>query len=149
MDVRIERLPAMRVASARAVGPAPEMEAWARLRAWAEPAGLLSEPAGHPVFGFNNPNPSPEKAEYGYEFWIGIDPDTVCPAGIDVQEFAGGRYAVATCGLTEVPEKWKQLWEWVKRSEYRWRDTHELEGIRNPLGVESALVLDLYLPIED
>jgi len=40
MNVRIEKLESMRVASVRAVGEHPEPEAWEKLKAWAEPKGI-------------------------------------------------------------------------------------------------------------
>jgi DNA gyrase inhibitor GyrI len=61
INVRIEKLEPMRVASVRVVSEHPEAEAWERLKAWAEPQGLLQNPQQHPVFGFNNPNPSPAR----------------------------------------------------------------------------------------
>jgi Methyltransferase domain len=36
------------------------------------PRGLLKDPEQHPVFGFNNPNPSPDRKQYGYEFWMRV-----------------------------------------------------------------------------
>ncbi len=75
LDVRIVELKPMRVASARVVSESPENDAWKILCAWAEPIGLLDDAENHPVFGFNNPQPSPGKKEYGYEFWIQIGPE--------------------------------------------------------------------------
>ena len=82
LDVRIERLDPMRVAAVRAVGAAPESVAWQKMRAWAEPMGLLDDMEKHPVFGFNNPNPSPGQKEYGYEF-IGLW-DTYEKDGVEI-----------------------------------------------------------------
>ena len=66
-----------------------------------------------------------------------------------MKEFSGGLYAVTTCtNLTKVAETWKQLWNWVQSSQYRWRKTHELEKPRDPRAAAKDLVLDLYLPIE-
>ena len=149
--VRIARLGPMTVASSRAFGESPERPAWEQLRAWAEPKGLLNDLAQHPVFGFNNPNPSPERKGYGYEFWISVDPSEKPEGDIEIKQFPGGRYAVTSCRLSgepNVPETWKLLWEWVRSSGYRWRQTHELEKCNNPLTPERDIELDLYLPIE-
>ena len=153
-DVRVERLEPMRVASVRAVSEIPEPDAWETMRAWAEPAGLLDDLAAHPVFGFNNPNPSSGRAEYGYEFWIRVDLETQAEGGIEVKDFGGGSFAVTTCKIKGDPqgsvfEVWQKLFEWVKSSEYEWRRTHELEKVVNPQASEGELVLDLYLPIEE
>ncbi len=153
LDVRIERLPPMRVAWVRAVGRSPEQDAWRLLSSWAKPAGLLDDPEAHPVFGFNNPGPSAGEQEYGYEFWIAVDTEAQPPAGGGLKDFAGGVYAVTTCRLTGAPsvlEHWRALLRWVHASEHTWRrTTHELERIRNPLAAEPEVVLDLYLPVGD
>ncbi len=153
LDVRIERLPPMRVAWVRAVGRRPELDAWQQLGGWAKPAGLLDDPDAHPVFGFNNPGPSAGETEYGYELWVAVDTGTKPPPGVGLREFAGGTYAVASCRLTGAPgvlETWRALLRWVHGSEHTWRrGTHELERVRNPLAAPAEMMLDLYLPIEE
>jgi hypothetical protein len=67
LEVRIVKLPPMRVAYVRAISETPEREAWEKMRAWAEPKGMFEKREEHPVFGFNNPSPIPESKEYGYE----------------------------------------------------------------------------------
>ncbi len=108
---------------------------------------------GPPVFVFNNPSPSPDRKEYGYEFWIAIDHDIEPEGDIEVKDFAGGLYAVTICKLHGDPngnvlEVWMRLLEWVKSSKYEWRKTHELEKAHDPLVSREDLVLVLYLPIE-
>ncbi len=152
IDVRLVRLEPMRVASVRAVGETPERDAWEALCAWAGPRGLLNDPRAHPVFGFNNPNPSPGRKEYGYELWIRIEPDTPAEGGIEAKDFPGGLYAVTSCrllGEMTVPEVWKKLWEWAEAGSHKWRRTHELEQARNPEAAEDEMILDLYLPVEE
>lgn len=144
----------MRVASVRAISKTPESDAWEKVRAWAKPKGLLNNIDKHPVFGFNNPNPSPDREEYGYEFWISVGPDIEPEGEIEVKEFPGGLYAVTTCKLHgdplgSIPEIWMKLWEWCKSNECRWRATHELEKPQDPLASEEDLILDLFLPIEE
>ncbi len=154
LEVHIVKLDPMRVASVRAISATPERDTWEKMRAWAEPKGLLNDFEKHPIFGFNNPNPSPDRKEYGYEFWIRIDPDTEREGEIEVKNFPGGLYAVTTCKLLgdpkgNVPDVWMKLWEWVQASQYEWRKTHELEKQHDPNAREENLVLDLYLPIEE
>lgn len=144
----------MRIASVCVVGESPESSAWEKLRAWAEPQGLLNDYTQHPVFGFNNPSPTPDRKEYGYEFWIRVDPDAKPAGDIKILDFPGGLYAVVTCKLLgdplgSVPEVWQKLWQWVKSGKYQWRKTHELEKPHNPLASIEDLVLDLYLPIQE
>lgn len=152
LEVHIERLEPMRVASIRVVSDTPERDAWRKMREWAEPLGLLEDTKKNPVFGFNNPSPSPGRREYGYEFWIRIGPDIEPEGEIKVKNFPGGLYAVTKCALLGDPnilETWKLLWEWVLTSKYNLRKTHELERPQNPLYPEEDLILDLYLPIEE
>jgi len=152
--VYIARLDQMRVACVRVISENPERDAWEKMRRWAEPKGLLDDTERHPVFGFNNPNPAAEGKEYGYEFWISVDPDVEPEGGIEVKDFAGGLYAVTTCKLHGDPsgnvvDIWKKLWDWVQSSKYRRRRTHEMEKLHNPKAPEKDLILDLYLPIEE
>jgi DNA gyrase inhibitor GyrI len=155
VDVRIERLEPMRVASVCCFSKTPELDAWAKLSAWADTMGLLVDLDRHPIFGFNNPNLSPMGGKYGYELWIRVDQDTAeSERGVELKDFGGGLYAVTTCRLYDdpsgtMPEVWRRLWDWVEASEYEWRPTHELEKARNPRAPEDEFLLDLYLPIED
>jgi DNA gyrase inhibitor GyrI len=153
LEVRIVKLEPMRVASVRCISDMPERDAWEKLLPWAEAKGVLGDPVRHPVYGFNNPSPSPGNKKYGYEFWIVVDPDARSEGEIEVKDVPGGLYAVTRCRLIgdprgSVPEVWKELLEWVQASKYRWRKVHELEKLQNPLADEKNIVLDLYLPIE-
>ncbi len=154
LSVRVVKLEPMRVASACVVSKTPERDAWEKLHEWASNKDILDDPA-HPVFGFNNPNPSSGSEEYGYEFWIGVDRDCTSEGEVEMKDFAGGLYAVTTCRLVgdpggSVPSIWKRLWEWAQsHSKYQWRRTHELEQCINPHAAETDLMLDLFLPIEE
>lgn len=153
LNVRIIDLEPMRVAAVRSVSKTPEQDAWEKLRAWAEPKGLLADPQKHHVFGFNNPSPTEEGKEYGYELWIRVDPGMAFDQAVEVKDFAGSLYAVTQCRLFgdpagAVPAVWQELWNWVQNSEYKWRHTHELERFLDPRVSEQELVLDLCLPVE-
>jgi len=154
LDVRIEMLGPMLVAGVCCYSETPEQDAWAKLSAWADSRGLLVDLDRHPIFGFNNPNPSPRGGRHGYELWIRVDRDTESDGEVEVKNFGGGLYAVTTCRLQDdpsgtMPEVWHKLWEWVEESDYEWRPTHELEKARNPRAPEDEFLLDLYLPIEE
>jgi DNA gyrase inhibitor GyrI len=159
-EVRIVLLEPMRVASVKALGKTPERDAWEKIRAWAGPKGLLEDVEKHPVFGFNNPNPSPGQEEYGYEFWIRVDSDAEPEGEIEIKDFEGGLYAVATCRLKEDMESelskeigflgtWKKLGEWVQASRYDMGRHQWLEKAQNPGAPEDELILDLYCPIQE
>lgn len=149
----IKRLPPMRIAAVRAVSATPERDAWEKLRCWAEPLGLLLQPRLHPVYGFNNPPPVADHAAYGYEFWIRVDAHTATEGEIELKDFPGGLYATCTCRLVNdaagpIASVWRQLWEQIQSSPYRWRRAHELEHPHNPAAAERDMVLDLLLPVE-
>lgn len=151
LKVRIVNLEPMRIACVRVISRSPENDAWQKLRAWAGPKGLLKNVKEYPVFGFNNPPPSPDQQEYGYEFWICIGPDVEVEGEIEVKEFPGGLYAVTTCThLANIRETWMKLWNWVNSDKciYKWRKTHELEKPLNPETSQENLVVELFLPIE-
>jgi len=123
LDVRVERLQAMRVAWVRALSRSPERDAWQVLGNWAKAEGLLDDPAAHPVFGFNNPPLAAGAEEYGYEFWIAVGPHAEPPEGIGLKDFSGGLYAVTSCPLgagSDVAQRWKALLRWVHTSRYTW-----------------------------
>ena len=149
MDVRIEKLEPMRVAYVCVVGQSPEEKAWTILRDWADSKGLVEEPEKHPVFGFNNPSPAPGQKEYGYEFWMKIDPGVESEGAVRTKEFPGGSYAVTTIQGFPNPDIWIKLWKWVEAGTYTWRKTHELERPHSILAGESEMKFDLYLPIEE
>ena len=152
LNVEIVSLEPMTVAYTCAFGESPEGQALKRLREWAEPKGLLDDLDEHPVFGFNNPSPTPGNNEYGYEFWIRVPSSEAAEGDIEVKDFPGGLYAVTRCQLAGEPnvfEAWRLLWEWVQSSEYHWRETHELEKLMNPSAPEGEIELELYLPIEE
>jgi DNA gyrase inhibitor GyrI/DNA-binding transcriptional ArsR family regulator len=159
-EVNIVRLEPMRVASACVISETPENDAWKKMRTWAEPKGLLEDLTKHPVFGFNNPNPSQDRKEYGYEFWIRVEPDVPPEGDIKIKKFEGGLYAVTTCKLKDelqseffqkegYLESWKKLVDWVKSSKYRYGKHQGLEKAHDPNASEEELVLDLYCPIEE
>ncbi len=154
LEVRIVKLESMRVASFHALGKTPENDAYNKLRAWSEPKKLFDNPTKYPVYGFNNPDPSPDSEEYGYEFWIRMSPD-IQPEDIEVKEFQGGLYAVTTTKIQIDPDEnmipaWKKLIDWVKsNSNYKFGRHQFLEKHLNPWAPPEDFILDLYCPIEE
>jgi len=159
-EVKIVKLEPMRVVGVRAISTTPERDAWEKMRSWAEPRGLLEDIDKHPVFGFNNPDPSPSRKEYGYEFWIRVGPDIMPEGDVEIKKFQGGLYAVTTCKLKEeleseffkkegYLESWKTIVDWVKSSKYKFGKHQCLEKAHEPGASEEDLILDLYCPIEE
>lgn len=148
MEVKIVELEPMRVASFRALSETPEHDAAQMLATWAQERGYMDDLEKNPVFGFNNPNPSEGKKEYGYEFLVKVS-DKFDEEGVNIKDVEGGRYAVTTCeSLNIIGEKWMQLVEWLKKSEYQFRDADCLEKTHDFGASDEDLVLDLYLPIK-
>ena len=153
-DVQIVKLERMRLASLWGFGPSPENEAWAKLNAWAEPKGLLNDLENHPIFGFNNPNPSAGSPNYGYELWIKVDRDTLPEGEARLVDFDGGLYAVKRCPVPKgqfevIGQTWQKLVTWCEDSPYK-QATHQwLEKSVATDDQELEFVLDLYLPIAE
>jgi DNA gyrase inhibitor GyrI len=155
IEVRIVKLPPMRVASVHGFGREPENQAHEKLRAWAGPRGYLDDPEHHRIFGFNNPNPSPGSPNYGYELWITVGPEVKPEGEVRILGFAGGLYAVT--GLLEVgdpyvtiPDAWKRLHKWCEDSKYKF-GTHQWleEHLPAKDTTWGQWTLDLYLPIAE
>ncbi len=147
LDVRIEKMEPMRVASVRVISENPEQDAWEKLKLWAEANEYLGNTEEHPVFGFNNPNPSQDQTDYGYEFWMRVPPNTESEGEIEMKDFPGGFYAVITHDGLPNPEVWMSLWNWVQSSSHEYRKTNELEKPHDPLASLDKMTFDLYLPI--
>lgn len=153
LEVKIIKLAPRRVVVFKAEGKAPEFEAFEKLKNFAEPLGLLGKPEKYPVFGFNNPEPTPDSPEYGYEVWITID-SNIKTKNVEVKEFEGGLYAVTTTRLIindeNIVPAWKRLYEWVKQSkDYKSASHQWLEKHLNPTASPENLVVDLYCPIQE
>jgi len=158
IDVRIVKLEPMRVAAVLGFGEQPEMLAWNKLLAWANPLGLIDDLETVRFFGFNNPDPSPGSPNYGYEQWIVVGPDVKASSDIKIKDFDGGLYAVTRCTLNNIGETWQQLVLWLEDSKYHKAQHQWLEGTVKPemiITPDGMMVenfeaeLDLYLPIAE
>lgn len=156
LDVRIEKLEPMRVASFHGFGTEPEAIAFGKLAAYAQPRGYLNDLETNPVFGFNNPNPSAGSPNYGYEVWLSIGPEVEPKEGDDfeIKEFEGGTYGVTRCEVKGdfevIGETWKKLNAWREDSNYgpgnwQWFERSIKLGIDPP----DEFILDLYIPISE
>jgi len=137
--IRIVQLEPARVASAWAFGPSPERLAWQKLAAWAQSRGLLAEVVGRRIFGFNNPNPSQGSPNYGYEYWLTVEPSVMPEGDIRLVDFPGGLYAAMSFDLAGgdpgevIPASWRRLDAWVAESQYQpahhqWLEGHSMQG---------------------
>lgn len=153
-NVRIVKLEPIRVASVLGYGAEPENQAWEKLKAWAEPKGLM-DLKEHRIFGFNNPNPTPGSPNYGYEFWITVGPEVDAEGEVEIKHFPGGLYAVLYCEVqgrpyVTIPAAWSRLVQWFEASGYQSRGDLCLEEHLETEGMqEGEFDLDLYLPIAE
>jgi DNA gyrase inhibitor GyrI len=144
----VEEVAPMRIASVRVKSANPEKDAWDKLKAWAEPRGLLRDSDRNPVFGYTAEPPKPGEREYAYEFWIAVDSDVEIRGDVTDRLFLGGMFAVAAC-TAPTPKLWKELWDSVESGgAYAWRRTHELERVLNPAAPVEDWTFELYLPIQ-
>lgn len=163
LEVRLISLPSMQVASVLGFGPNPEELAFSKLYAWARPLGLLDDPEKHPIFGFDNPSPSPGSPNYGYELWLAVGSEFRLDESaqeVSLKEFSGGRYAVTRCEVPEadgmgatdpaytiIPETWKKLITWREEHGYRFGGHQWLERVVHEQRPGIQFILDLHMPI--
>lgn len=154
IEVRIAKLPPMRVACINGFGQEPEGMAFDQMRAWAEAHGLLDKP--YRLFGYNNPDPSPGSPNYGYDVWITVDESMQADPDARMIEFPGGLYAVTRLEVKspwdDIPSTWQKLVKWMENSKYHHGRHQWLEEHIGPLDeTVNALpfTLDLHLPITE
>jgi len=150
-QVRIIKLKPQKVAWYRTDGPEPEMKAWKVMLEWIRKNGIDNIPTTR-YFGFNNPNPSPETPDYGYEVWITVSDEIKKGEGIGIKSYSGGLFAVINTDITKITENWEKLSNWVKGSKYsigewQWLEEH-LIADESSWEIEN-LQIDLYFPIAD
>lgn len=115
-NVRIVRLPAMTVAAYCAVSATPEIDC-AKVFDPFVLGNDLHKKSGFRSFGFNNPNPSEDSPEYGYETWVTILEDFNVPTPFAKKQFDGGLYASISATLNEIGERWTQLYNWCENND--------------------------------
>ncbi|MDQ0196585.1 effector binding domain-containing protein [Paenibacillus wynnii] len=111
-NVRIVHVPPCTVAVSHYIGESPEEHAGEWMAEFMQKVGLYSIKPEARVFGFNHPNPSPDRPHYGYELWVTIPDNLDVPAPLVKKQVAGGLYAAHTITLGNFHE-WKLLSDWV------------------------------------
>ena len=151
MDVRLERLPAMRAAHVHVFSESPEEDAWRKIEAWAEARGLLGEGAGTRIFG-RNTYPTDEPEPYGYEFFLTVGPDAEAGGEIDIGEIPGGLYAVLGFRrLDNIGEAWERMWDWIGGRKYDhvgWCNGYE-ENLTSLEKDPNKWVFDLWVQLKE
>jgi AraC family transcriptional regulator len=154
IEVRIVKLPPMRVACVNGFGEGPEGSAFDKMKAWAKAHNLLGKP--YRLFGYNNPDPSPGSPNYGYDVWITVEESVQADDEARIIDFSGGLYAVTRLEVKnpgdEIPATWQKLVKWMENSKYRHGRHQWLEQHIGPLEEMSdsqPFTLDLHLPITE
>ena len=153
LEVRIVKLPPMRVACVNGFGESPEGMAFDKMKAWAEAHDLIGKP--YRLFGYNNPDPSPGSPNYGYDVWLTVDESVQADGEARIIDFPGGLYAVTRIDVKnpweDIPGTWQKLVKWMEASKYRHGQHQWLEEHIGPLeemgGGDQPFTLDLHLPI--
>lgn len=161
MLVKIVQLPEFRAVSFHVpASETPELDAWAQLRAWAEPRGLLTCPTVHQVFGRNNPSPMEQRPMRGYEFLLTIPADYALEPDVAEVVFPGGLYAVVQSrGIPEMIANYERIFGWIQASGAYTPDYPEGYDLDHLPGLElehhidphcedeHAMLMDVYVPI--
>ena len=154
LDVRIVKLPPMRVVCVNGFGDGPEELAFEKMRAWAAAHNLPAGP--HRLFGYNNPDPSPGSPNYGYDVWLTVDGSVQADGEARIIDFPGGLYAVTRVEVKspwdDIPSTWQKLVKWMESSKYHHGHHQWLEEHIGPLDETVNAIpftLDLHLPIAE
>lgn len=114
--VRIVLLPPVTVASYHFIGENPEETVGRVVDKFAYESKLYEKKPDARMFGFNHPNPSPDRPNYGYEVWVTIPEDMEVPAPLVKKKFEGGMYAAHTIAFPDFQE-WQLLRKWAEESD--------------------------------
>ena len=115
-DVRIILLPPSTVAACHFIGEDPEETVGKAMDQFIREHHLYEKKPDARMFGFNHPNPSPDRPHYGYEVWVTIPPEMDVPAPFVKKHFAGGLYAAHTIRFPDFGD-WRLLSQWVEDSD--------------------------------
>jgi AraC family transcriptional regulator len=153
-EVRIVKLPPMRVACVNGFGAGPEGQAFDKMLAWAKAHKLLDKP--YRTFGYNNPDPTPGSPNYGYDVWITVGKSVKADGEARIIDFPGGLYAVLRVEIKDdfevIGAGWRRLVQWREGSKYthgshQWLEEHI--GPLDDMGGNKPFTLDLHLPIRE
>jgi AraC family transcriptional regulator len=153
MNVTIENMPELRVATVHHAGPYPRIsEAFQRLGALAGPAGLMRSPeTAMLAIYYDDPETTPAE-QLQSDAGITVPNDVPLPAGLVEKRIPAGRYARTTHvgPYTHLGDTWSRLMgQWLPKSGHRVGDGSSYEVYRNTPenAAPDELRTDLYLPI--
>lgn len=153
MNVTVENMPELRVATVRHVGPYPRIsEAFAKLGALAGPNGLLAYPEIAMIaIYYDDPESTPVE-QLTSDAALTVPEGTTLPAGLTEKRLPKGRYAKTTHvgPYTTLGDTWSRfMGEWLAKSGHRVGEGWPYEVYRNnpTNAAPEDLRTDLYLPI--
>lgn len=153
MDIDIQTMPELRVATVRHVGPYQHIsEAFQRLGERAGRAGLIGQNGMMMAIYHDDPDATPPD-ELRSDAALVVEEGAMLPEGLGEARLPAGRYARATHrgAYARLGDSWARLLgEWLPASGHRLGAGKSYEVYRNtPMTVaEDALITELYVPIE-
>jgi AraC family transcriptional regulator len=153
MNVTIETMPELRVATVRHIGPYDRIsEAFARLGALAGPAGLMRFSQGGMVGIYHDDPESTPIEQLRSDAGLVVPADVPLPDGLSEQRLPAGRYAKATHvgPYSQLGDVWSRLMgEWLPRSGHRIGEGSSYEVYRNdPSNTPpEQLCTEIFLPL--
>ncbi|MDP2849096.1 MAG: AraC family transcriptional regulator [Humidesulfovibrio sp.] len=154
MNVRIETLPDIRIASVRQTGPYMESaeRAWKILCGWGAPKGLFTPRTMIIGISHDDPQATPPE-EIRYDAAISLEVDIAVEPPVTLGALPGGEYAIFTHqgpyeGLEEVYKT--IMGQWLPTSEREFRDTPWFEVYRNDPSTTppAQLITDIHIPLK-
>ncbi|MCY3414796.1 MAG: effector binding domain-containing protein [Candidatus Heimdallarchaeota archaeon] len=151
IHVDIVELPESKVIAVQVLGKEPETKAWKKMETWLKKNNFNMNEIQ--IYGSNNPDPQPGKAEYGYEFYVPTTLNLQEDDTIKIKTMPGGTYAVHKCEIKgdfeAIGKSWKALVKWVKdNDDYEFNGDYCYEHHPNPNAEPKDFVLNLYLPVK-
>jgi len=151
MEIEVRKLPSMRLACVRHVGPYYQIgAAFTQLSALAAEHGL--DEAKLVAVYYDDPREKPEaELQSDAALLLPEGPDFSSDRTVAVMELPGGVYAVTRVvgPYSALPQAWNEFWDRLKQAGYRERGAPPLELYGPMVGVPpQELVTELCIPIE-
>ena len=150
LEVKIVKLPRVRVAVFTSISETPEYDAFKALGVWTAQKGI-DDLEKNPVLGFERPDLY-QGQKRAYTFWVKVPNNIKEEKNIEIQEIPGSTYATTICSIhgdpwKVIPTTWNRLDQWVKDKGYDQVGTPCLERHLTS-SLKDDFTLELYYPIK-
>jgi AraC family transcriptional regulator len=155
MDVEIKRMPEMRVAALRHLGPYNQIgEAFGRLGEIAGPAGLFATPSAAMIALYHDDPESTPADQLRSDAGVAVTSDAKLPKELSEHRLAAGRYAktLHVGSYDKLGDTWARfLGEWLPDSGERLGEGPSYERyVNDPRTTpKDKLLTEIYVPIAD